>query len=115
MMQMTRAFLPGMLVRAKTTGTVSVLNMASVASSIKGFVNRTAYGATKAAVIGLTKAIAADYVKEGVRCNALCPVTPLSSCRWGKGITKNDWPMPFRGRNASPFSHPFPSAGGAVA
>lgn len=70
-----RAFIPGMLERAKTTGTASVLNMASVASSFKGFPNRTAYGATKAAVIGLTKAIAADFVKTGLRCNALCPGT----------------------------------------
>ncbi|WP_374429566.1 SDR family oxidoreductase [Tabrizicola sp.] len=70
-----RAFLPGMLDRAKTTGTASILNMASMASSIKGFPNRTAYGATKAAVIGLTKAIAADFVKTGLRCNALCPGT----------------------------------------
>lgn len=70
-----RAFLPGLLDRAKATGTASVLNMASMASSIKGFPNRTAYGATKAAVIGLTKAIAADFVKQGLRCNALCPGT----------------------------------------
>lgn len=70
-----RAFIPGMLDRAKVTGTASVLNMASVASSIKGLPNRTAYGATKAAVIGLTKAIAADFVKTGLRCNALCPGT----------------------------------------
>jgi 2-keto-3-deoxy-L-fuconate dehydrogenase len=70
-----RAFIPGMLDRANATGTASVLNMASMASSIKGFPNRTAYGATKAAVIGLTKAIAADFVKTGLRCNALCPGT----------------------------------------
>jgi 2-keto-3-deoxy-L-fuconate dehydrogenase len=75
MLHTCRAFLPGMLERAKTTGTASVLNMASMASSLKGFPNRTAYGATKAAVIGLTKAIAADFVKTGLRCNALCPGT----------------------------------------
>ena len=49
--------------------------MASMASSIKGFPNRTVYGATKAAVIGLTKAIAADFVAKGIRCNAICPGT----------------------------------------
>ncbi len=75
MMRLTRACLPGMLERARETGTASILNMASVASSIKGFVNRTAYGATKAAVIGLTKAVAADFVTQGIRCNALCPGT----------------------------------------
>ncbi|WP_114284421.1 SDR family oxidoreductase [Candidatus Halocynthiibacter alkanivorans] len=75
MLRMIRAFLPGMLERAKDTGSVSILNMASMASSIKGFVNRTAYGATKAAVIGLSKGIAADFVTQGVRCNTLCPGT----------------------------------------
>jgi 2-keto-3-deoxy-L-fuconate dehydrogenase len=75
MLYTCRAFIPGMLERAQATGSSSVLNMASVASSIKGLVNRTAYGATKAAVIGLTKAIAADFVKTGLRCNALCPGT----------------------------------------
>lgn len=75
MMRLTRAVLPGMLDRAAETGTASILNMASMASSVKGFVNRTAYGATKAAVIGLTKAIAADFVGRGLRCNALCPGT----------------------------------------
>ena len=60
---------------ARTGGTASILNMASMASSVKGFPNRFAYGATKAAVIGMTKAIAADYVTRGLRCNALCPGT----------------------------------------
>ena len=75
MMRLTRAVLPGMIERAGKTGTASILNMSSMASSIKGFPNRTAYGASKAAVIGLTKAIAADFVKQGIRCNALCPGT----------------------------------------
>jgi 2-keto-3-deoxy-L-fuconate dehydrogenase len=75
MVRLTRALLPGMLARAREVGTASILNMASMASAIKGFPNRTAYGATKGAVLGLTKAIAADFVKQGIRCNALCPGT----------------------------------------
>ncbi|MFG6486232.1 SDR family oxidoreductase [Roseateles sp. BYS78W] len=76
MLRMLRAFLPGMLAEAARTGAgASVLNMASMASSIKGFPNRFAYGTTKAAVIGLSKSVAADYVKQGLRCNALCPGT----------------------------------------
>lgn len=69
-----RAFLPGMLER----GGGSVINMSSAASSIKGVPNRFVYGASKAAVIGLTKSVAADFVARGIRCNAICPGTVVS-------------------------------------
>lgn len=71
MYSMIHAFLPDML----ATGSGSIINMSSVASSIIGVPNRFAYGATKAAVIGLTKGVAADYVQQGIRCNAICPGT----------------------------------------
>ncbi|WP_210544072.1 SDR family oxidoreductase [Rhodoferax sp. PAMC 29310] len=80
MYRMTRAFLPGML--ARQSG--SIINVASVASSIKGAPNRFIYGTTKAAVIGMTKAVAADFVAQGVRCNAICPGTVESPSLRGR-------------------------------
>lgn len=71
-----RAALPKMLAHFEATGAgASIVNMASVASSVHGLPNRFAYGASKAAVVGLTKSIAADYVRQGVRCNAVAPGT----------------------------------------
>ncbi len=66
-----RAFLPGMLER----GRGSIVNVASGASSVRGIPNRYVYGASKAAVVGLSKAVAADFIKRGIRCNAICPGT----------------------------------------
>jgi 2-keto-3-deoxy-L-fuconate dehydrogenase len=71
MFRTIRSFLPGMLAR----GGGSIVNIASVASSIKGVPNRCIYGTSKAAVIGLTKSVAADFVGRGIRCNSICPGT----------------------------------------
>jgi 2-keto-3-deoxy-L-fuconate dehydrogenase len=69
--RLIKAFLPGMIER----GRGSIINVASVAGSIKGAPNRFVYGTTKAAIIGLTKAVAADFIQQGIRCNAICPGT----------------------------------------
>ena len=119
MMRLTRALLPGMLERAAETGTASILNMASMASSVKGFVNRTAYGATKAAVIGLTKAVAAMRCAPArstpLRCGAAslrppirCRPRRISSpaSRWGgwrRSTTSHRWSSIFSRMRAVSF------------
>jgi 2-keto-3-deoxy-L-fuconate dehydrogenase len=79
------AFLPGMLERVAERGASgSIINIASGASSVRGIPNRYLYGASKAAVIGLTKAVAADFIRRGIRCNAICPGTVLSPSLEGR-------------------------------
>jgi 2-keto-3-deoxy-L-fuconate dehydrogenase len=80
MIRTIRAALPGMLVR----GSGAIINIASVASSLKGLPNRFVYGTSKAAVIGLTKSVAAEYVTRGVTCNAICPGTVESPSLEGR-------------------------------
>ncbi|MFD0915315.1 SDR family oxidoreductase [Pseudahrensia aquimaris] len=87
MHRMIRAFLPSMLERTAAGGKASIINMSSGASSIKGAPNRYVYGATKAAVIGLTKSVAVDFIKQGVRCNAICPGT-VRSPSWEERVAE---------------------------
>lgn len=82
-----QAALPGML----AAGRGSIINMASVCSSMKGLPNRFVYGTTKAAVLGLTKSVAADFVTRGIRCNAVCPGT-VDTPSLGERINANDDP-----------------------
>ncbi len=91
MYRVIRAALPGMLAR----GGGSIVNMSSIASSLRGAANRFVYGATKAAVIGLTKSVAQDYVTQGIRCNAICPGTVQSPSLDGR-INANADPVAAR-------------------
>jgi 2-keto-3-deoxy-L-fuconate dehydrogenase len=87
MVRTIRAVLPGMLAR----GAGSIINMSSVASSVKGVPSRFVYSTTKAAVIGLTKSVAADYVGRGVRCNAICPGTVETPSLEGRLRAQGDY------------------------
>ena len=87
MVRTIRAVLPGMLERRDG----AIINMASVASSVKGVPSRFVYGATKAAVVGLTKSVAADYVAQGIRCNAICPGTVDSPSLQGRLRATGDY------------------------
>lgn len=84
---LTKAVLPGML----EAGSGSIINIASIVSSEKGAPRRFAYGASKAAIVGMTKAIAADYVKDGIRCNAICPGTVESPSLKGRLAATGDF------------------------
>jgi len=91
-----KAALPKMLQKHEKSGSLaSIINMASVAGSIKGIPNRFVYGASKAAVVGLTKAVAADYVQKGVRCNAIAPGT-VDTPSLGERISAFDDPVEAR-------------------
>src|SRR5690348_8596141 len=87
MVRTIRAVLPGMLAK----GAGSIINMSSVASSIKGVPVRCVYGLTKAAVIGLTKSVAADFVSRGIRCNAICPGTVETPSLEGRLKAQGDY------------------------
>ncbi|PLP55453.1 NAD(P)-dependent oxidoreductase, partial [Mesorhizobium loti] len=87
MVRTIQAVLPGMLER----GDGAIINMSSVASSVKGVPNRFVYGLTKAAVIGLTKAVAADFITRGIRCNAICPGTVDSPSLEGRMRAQGDY------------------------
>ena len=87
MVRTIQAVLPGMLER----GDGAIINMSSVASSVKGVPNRFVYGLTKAAVIGLTKSVAADFITKGIRCNAICPGTVDSPSLEGRMRAQGDY------------------------
>lgn len=87
MYRVSRAFLPAMLEARRG----NIINMSSVVSSVKGAPGRFAYGTTKAAVIGLTKSIAADFVSEGIRCNAICPGTVQTPSLEGRLSAQGDY------------------------
>jgi len=86
MVRTIRACLPGMLAARKG----SIINMSSVASSVKGAPKRCVYGATKAAVIGLTKSVSADFISQGIRCNAICPGTVDTPSMRGRVAAQGD-------------------------
>lgn len=90
-----QAALPAMLAQNGGKGRGSIINMASVCSSMKGLPNRCVYGTTKAAVLGLTKSVAADYVTRGIRCNAVCPGT-VDTPSLGERINANEDPVAAR-------------------
>ena len=96
MFRTIRAVLPGMIAR----GSGAIINMSSVASSIKGVPDRCAYGASKAAVIGLTKSVAADFVTTGVRCNAICPGTVDTPSLHGRLRATGDYDAAWASFNA---------------
>lgn len=87
MARMTEAFLPRMI----ENGGGSIINMASVVSAITGAASRCAYGATKGAVMGLTKAIATDYIRDRIRCNAICPGTVLTPSLQARMAARGDY------------------------